>query len=252
MKNLLRKIKWQLLYVIKYLFYTFGKSWSDFYGWMLDYQDRKITLDDILSKKGPANRYKGLWHWEKGEDYLRYMIKHGVKPNHVIFDFGCGYGRCTIPLLRYQSKKGRYIGSEISKKRLRIAEDWIQRESLKDKNYELVFSKDEDLNFLADNSVDITWVLSVFNHMPDNTLEKTLQALAKKMKSGGLLFAYYVNEDPSSKSVKFFPRTDHEMRERLLKHGFEPSELADWESEYSKNNRSGITKMMLGKKTEAR
>jgi len=248
MNSLLRKIRWKLLYLIKHLFYVSGKSWNDFYGWMLDYQDRKITIDDILTKKGPTHRYKGLWHWEKGEDYLKYMVKHGLKPEHVVFDFGCGYGRCTIPLLRNQSKKGQYIGSEISKKRLKIAEDWIQRENLTDRNYQLVFSKQEDLPFLEDDSLDITWVLSVFNHMPNKTLENTLKAISKKMKAGGLLFAYYVEDDSATKSVKFFPRSESVMSGLLNKHGFKVQSLEDWEAEYDEENRSKITKMMLGTK----
>ena len=60
--KLLRKIRWFSLPAIKLLFFGLGKSWNDFYGWMLDYQDRKVTLEQILSRKGPSDRYKGLWH----------------------------------------------------------------------------------------------------------------------------------------------------------------------------------------------
>ena len=131
---------------------------------MLDYQDRKVTLDHILNKKGPSHRYKGLWHWEKGTDYLEYMVKHGLQPHHHVLDLGCGYGRCTIPLLKNQASEGNYTGTELSKKRIALAEQWIERENLKSKNYNLVFSKDVALNFLEDSSVDVAWVLSVFNH----------------------------------------------------------------------------------------
>ncbi len=243
-----KKLKWKLLLVIKFIFYFCGRSWNDFYGWMLDYQDRKISIDDILNRKGPKDRYKGLWHWEKGEDYLRYMVKYGLKPDHTVFDLGCGYGRCTIPLLRYQSRKGHYIGSEISKKRLQLAADWIHKEKLHKKSFELIFSKDEALEFLKDDSVDVTWVLSVFNHLPDVVFEKTISALSKKMKIGGFMFAYYVTEMPGYSSIKFFPRGEQEMTEILVNHGFEVKVLHDWEHEYPEENRTGAYKMILATK----
>lgn len=245
---LIRKLKWQLLYVIKHAFFLSGRSWNDFYGWMLDYQDRKLSLSEILRKKGPSNKYKGLWHWEKGPEYVQYMVKHGLKPDHVVFDLGCGYGRCTIPLLRFQTVGGKYIGSEISQRRIEIASEWINEEGLNNKNFDLILSKDESLAFLDDRSIDVTWVLSVFNHMPDITFEKTIEALGKKIKKGGLLFAYYANEDPYSKSVKFFPRSDKDMESCLSRHGFAVSMLEDWESEYEQRNRSPFVRMMLGTK----
>ena len=73
------------------------------------------------------------------------------------------------------------------------------------KSYELVFSKDLDLNFVDDNSVDVVWVLSVFNHMPDDVFEATLFALQRKVKTGGLVFAYFcIDAGSARKSVKFF------------------------------------------------
>ena len=128
--KLLRKIRWFSLPAIKLLFFGLGKSWNDFYGWMLDYQDRKVTLEQILSRKGPSDRYKGLWHWEVGENFLKYMVKHGLRPHHTVLDLGCGYGRCAIPIMKYQNKNGKYIGSEISRQRLALAKQWIEREGL--------------------------------------------------------------------------------------------------------------------------
>ena len=40
---------------------------------------------------------------------------------------------------------GGYIGSEISKKRISVAEDWIKKERLDEKNYKLYLSKDNNL-----------------------------------------------------------------------------------------------------------
>ena len=249
MKKLVKKFKWQLLYPIKSIFFIFGKSWNDFYSFLLDYQDRKLTIDDILSKKNPSNRSKGLWHWEKGIDYLNYMVKHGYKPYHKILDLGCGYGRCTIPILKFQNNKGYYIGSEISKKRLSLAKEWIRKEKILNTNYDLILSKDIKLNFIKDNSIDIVWVLSVFNHMPDETLYATIEALMHKVKKKGKIFAFYVNNHNSfEKSIKFFPRTDEEMKQVAKKFKFNPKIMKDWEHEYEPENRAPHSKMMLMEK----
>ena len=63
-----KKLKWSFLHVIKFLFLAIGKSWNDFYGWMLNYQDRKITIEEILSRTNVDGKYKGLWGemYEKG------------------------------------------------------------------------------------------------------------------------------------------------------------------------------------------
>ncbi len=246
MKNIISEIKWKLLYVIKFVFISVGRTWNDFYGWMLDYQDRKLTLDDILSKKNPSDRYKGLWHWEKGEDYLKYLIKHGMKPNHKLFDLGCGYGRCTIPILKFQTREGNYIGSEISKRRLALAEEWVEREKLTNKNYSLIYSKDLNLNFINDNTLDLTWVLSVFNHMPDNIIYKSFYSLSLKTKKGGKIFAFYTNPSANmQKSVKFFPRTDKQMSQIVEDNGFSSRVMKDWDDVYSFNNRDLSSKMMI-------
>ena len=175
-----KKLKWLLLPVIRLLFLGVGKPWNDFYGWMLNYQDRKLTINDILEKKPAKNKYKGLWDWQKGEYFYSFIKKHGYSDRHTIFDIGCGYGRLAIPVLKNQKREGKYIGSEISKKRLELAKDWIGKEKLSDKNYELVFDKDLNLEFLGDCSVDCFTAFSVFNHMPDNEFRQLAGSLGKK------------------------------------------------------------------------
>ena len=83
-------------------------------------------------------------------------------------------------MLKNQKREGKYIGSEISKKRLELAKDWIGKEKLSDKNYELVFDKDLNLEFLGDCSVDCFTAFSVFNHMPDNEFRQLAGSLGKK------------------------------------------------------------------------
>jgi len=249
MKNItLRKIKWKLLYIVRTFFYLFGKNWNDFYAWMLDYQDRKINLNMILSNTLSPSRYKGLWDWNRGEYFLKYLKRHGFEGKHTIFDLGSGYGRATIPILKFLNKDGLYIGSEISKRRITLTEDWIKKENLNSKNYKLYFSKDNNLNFLENNSLDFVWVFSVFNHMPDSVIEVIIQSLFMKMKKNALLFAYFITPENESTSVNTFSRTEKYMEELFTTIGFTFDKMDDYDDDYKEENKAKYSRMYIVKK----
>lgn len=242
-----RNLRWRLLHVVRAAFTVFGRSWNDFYAWMLNFQDRHLTLDQIIRRPRNNERMKGLWDWWRGEYYLDYMVRHGVSPDQTILDIGCGYGRLTIPCLKWQSG-GRYIGTEISSRRLELAREWIEREHLGDKNFQLICEKDNSLSFLRDRSVDAAFVMSVFNHMPDRELDELLAGLGRVVRPGGKLFSYYlVPEETSTETIKTFYRTDDRMLELLRQHGFEPTIASDWDDDLEK--RSTESRMAICLKT---
>ncbi len=225
---MIKFIKSKLLYIIRYFFLLLGKTWNDFYAWMLDYQDRKLTLSDILiESRSSKTKYKGLWDWKQGNYFIYYLKKHGLKRGDIVFDLGFGYGRATIPLLKFQ-KGGAYIGSEISKKRITLAKEWIARENLKYKKYELHYTKDNTLSYIDDNSLDFVWIFSVFNHMPDNVLEVVLSALYKKIKSKGKIFATTLEPTSSVNSVKTFPREKSQIEGMFQKFNFKYKAMNDY------------------------
>ena len=81
--------------------------------------------------------------------------------------------------------------------------------------------------FLGDQSVDVVWVLSVFNHMPDRELDLCLAAMARILRTGGTLFCYYLADiDGGDTSVKTFRRSDEDMARRLKSADFDVK-LAD-------------------------
>jgi ubiquinone/menaquinone biosynthesis C-methylase UbiE len=246
-------VRWPALFVIRKLFTVFGRSWNDFYAWMLDFQDRNVTLDQILARRSTPGKFKGLFDWQRGNYYADFMEKHGVRGNHRILDIGCGYGRVTIPLLKRQDPTGFYIGTEISKNRLDLAREWIKRESLEHTNHDLVLSKDNSLPFLGDNSIDVVWVLSVFNHMPDQELDQLLEATVRVLRPGGKLFCYFLAEshetDSADAVVKTFRRSDNNMSGRLIKRGFSIADLSDYDNDIV--NRDPLSRMWAATKTES-
>lgn len=237
-------IRWRLLPAMRVAFSVFGRPWNEFYAWMLNYQDRKLTLDQILRRKPVEGRFQGLWDWWRGDYYLDYMKRHGVLPDQTIVDYGCGYGRLAIPCLRYQASGGHYVGTEITERRLDLAKEWIAREGLSDKSFELVLSMDNTMPYLSDATVDVVWVMSVFNHMPDQELDTSLAAIWRVLKPGGVLFCYYaVDDDTGWKSVKDFRRSDADMEQRIAGLGFTMELMTDWDDDLEE--RPEVSRMML-------
>lgn len=244
-RRVINVARWKVLSLVRFSFGLMGKSWNDFYAWMLDYQDRKVTLDQILGKKRNDTKFKGLWDWWRGEYCVEFMVRHGLKPGDTLLDYGCGYGRVTIPALRFQ-QGGHYIGTEISARRLELARQWVEREALSGSSYELRLTKDNSISYLEDRSVDAIWVLSVFNHMPDEELVVTLEAMRRIIRDDGVLFAYYVLpvEKRDAKTLKTFRRSDDEMTVLLSGAGFRCHFLDDWNDDLG-DRRDGSARMCL-------
>ena len=246
-----RDLRWRLLYLVRAAFRMAGQGWNGFYAWMLDFQDRKLTLDQILSKRNTSGKFKGLWDWERGIYYCDYLQRHGLKPDHTILDYGCGYGRVTIPVMHYIGDGGHYIGTELSKRRLALTKEWIEREGLSGKSHELIISKDNSMPFVADNSVDVVWVLSVFNHMPDAELETSLASMHRALRPGGTLFCYFLSDiDDGDTSVKTFRRSEADMTRLLESKGFEVTLVTDFDEDLGEF-RPEDSRMALAKKKEA-
>lgn len=232
-----KKLRWKMLYAIHAIFNLLGKSWNDFYGWMLNFQDRQVTLDHILSRPTATHKYKGLWDWGRGNYYVEFMKDHGLKPTDRVLDLGCGYGRVAIPILRYQTGQGYYIGTEISIRRLELAREWVSREGLAAKPHEFILSKENSLPYIADDSIDVAWVMSVFNHMPDSEFHESLAAIARILRPGGKLFAYFTaGARNECDSIKDFRRTEREMRQALEHAGFAVEKLEDFNTDLQLKN----------------
>jgi SAM-dependent methyltransferase len=229
MKRAINFLRWKVLFVLRHLSRLIGVRWNSYYAWMLDTQDRKVTLDQILSRSPGRRKTIGLWDWWLGADCVAFMKRHGLSPESTVVDFGCGYGRVMIPLLCQLGGGGKVIGIEISRRRLALAREWIDREQMADQSHELVLSKDNSLAYLANGTIDVFWVLSVFNHMPEPELEECLTAMYRVLRPNGRVFCYFILEKPNAhRDVKLFRRSEKDMRGRLESLGFATKVLADW------------------------
>jgi len=220
-----RGLKWRLLPAIELLFRAVGRRWVDFYAWMLNRQEKNNSIDKIIkANKSAADKHKGLYDLSTTDTHLRFLLAQGLEPQHVFVDFGCGYGRTAIPLLHYL-EPGLYTGIEISSERLRMARDYVDREGLQGKRPRFVESKDLDISYLPDASVDAVWALTVASHMPLVDLTRLMHAMWRILRPGGwFVFDFIASEAGERRSsVKDFEYPAVAVRQAAEAEGFRVS-----------------------------
>jgi SAM-dependent methyltransferase len=224
MRNILagrRGLKWRLLPVVQALFAATGRRWVDFYAWMLNRQERDNNLASILreaERRAKSDRHKGLYDLSAAERHVEFMRAEGLVPGDAIVDFGCGFGRTAIPLLRYL-EPSRYTGVEISKERLRIADEYVAHEKLQGKNPRFVLSL--AMPYAADASANMIWALTVVSHMPLGDIKRFLESAFRVLRPGGVvLFDYIISDKQDKTSVKDFRYSVAEMEDACQAAGF--------------------------------
>lgn len=226
-------IKWRVLPVIKVMFHAVGLKWAHFYAWMLNRQDRNVRIDDLLRKSratgDAAPSVKGLYDISVGEKYVDFLKVEGVKPDQKVLDFGCGYGRIAVPLIRYLDK-GNYVGVDLSAERIRLAREYISVESLDEKEPTLsVAPPSNKMDYLPAADFDVVWAHSVFAHMPVSDFRMCLTQLRTLLRPEGVLMGNYgFSERRMKTNLSAFFFTEAEVREIVDEAGFVYGETSDY------------------------
>lgn len=137
---------------------------------------------------------------ELGNLQKDFLIDKGLKPNHVLYDIGCGslrLGRKIIPYL----DKDNYIGIEKNKKVLKAGMNKELSDSIQEeKNPQFII--DEDFNFeKIDKKPDFVIVQSVFTHLPKEKINQCFKNLMNKIKpdkSCTFYATYFIEDDKSN------------------------------------------------------
>lgn len=227
------RLIWKLLPVVNLIVSFFGLSWNKYYGSLLDRIERDNDIEAIL-KRGQLlssqEGHKGLYDVDQGYNQLSLLKKHNLKKTSKILEIGFGYGRSTLPLTKYLNKSG-YSGTEISAKRLKMCEDWIERENLNHKGAELVIVSDNHLNEFTGRKFDIVWAQGVITHMPRDQLIVLLKSVRGLMSpKSSFIFNFGVSKSQNyiNHNVKdFYYRVDY-MRSLCHEHGYLCEEITDW------------------------
>ncbi len=242
-------LKWRLLPVVRFAFRLVGKDWNDFYAWMLNRQERRNSIEDILRHKRDLGTtpkmVKGLYDVSVGERYVEFMKTEGLRPGHKVLDFGCGYGRMAVPLLRYL-EPGNYVGVDLAAERVRQAREYIVHEGLEDTRPAFhVAAMDNDMSYLPAGAFDFLWVHSVFSHMPLDDVRACLTGLRALMKPDGVLIANYGFADKIEvKNISAFWVPEETMRETVAQCGLTYGETGDYWSKEIAPERESYERMM--------
>lgn len=70
---------------------------------------------------GPRGYVGGLWH-EMGELQFKFLVSHGLRPEHVCLDIACGSLRAGVRLIPYLDT-GHYLGLDIADELIRHGRD---------------------------------------------------------------------------------------------------------------------------------
>ena len=165
--------------------------------------------------------------WRQKRDFqIRFLKKHGLKPQHKLIDLGCGTLRGGIPLIDYL-QKGHYYGLEVREETLEegrkeLAEAWLEH-----KEPALLSSPDVATIDLGE-TFEYIWAFSVLVHMNDTILDGALGFVAKHLAKDGV---FYVNvglgEAPERKWQSFpvVRRPLEFYEDARLKHGLACEDL---------------------------
>ncbi|MAO90915.1 MAG: hypothetical protein CMM78_06810 [Rhodospirillaceae bacterium] len=252
----MRSIFWNYgLPFVRWLFRLTGQDWNAFYTWLLNRLERDNSLEQIFEKY-PSNsgKERGLYDWSRGEYHVEFLQRLGLKPHHKVFDFGCGYGRTGIPLAKYLDA-GNYIGVDLSGRRIEMAEEWVKKEGIEQKNPVFLTRSDNKLSWLDDKSIDVIFTYSVFTHMPKDDMIEILVASRRVLKDDGMFIFNYsksysdVLEQPSIKDFRYPAQEIYDMLDTL---GYDYEERTDWDDDLEDGKKSPVSKVLkLTKKQTA-
>lgn len=247
-------LRYRMLPLVHIGFRLTGRRWSDFYAWMLDRQERRTSIEHITARfehtqASSARRERGLYDLSVAESYVDFLREQGLLPEHRILDFGCGFARIGVPLIRYLNP-GNYIGVDLSRERIRLAEEYITKEGLADKSPQFIVApRSNDLSYLAQASFDFIWARAVFGHMPPADIKTCLAGLRPLLKTAGVLIGDYDAADPERQvvhkvNVKTFRVPDSEMQSMVSDIGYDYATLPHWEDNISPDERRPYIRMM--------
>jgi len=132
-------------------------------------------------------------------DFVLEVIRKRVAPDFQVtgdsLDFGCGVGRCLLPMA---SLSRTAVGVDVSEAMLRGAEQHARERGIT--NLKLLASDDALSN--VSGPFDLVHAFAVFQHIPPHRGEKLLARMLSMLAEGGVASFQFVYDRHASKAVK--------------------------------------------------
>ncbi|HEV7449292.1 MAG TPA: class I SAM-dependent methyltransferase [Candidatus Paceibacterota bacterium] len=160
---------------------------------------RDVMRRDTL--KNPI-RAVGMVADDIGERQLGRLKKHGLLPQHTLFDFGCGRLRGGVAIIRYLDASN-YFGNDISPEILAYAREIIEADpALYIKNPRLYLTDDLSFKEVAGKTFDYVHAQSVLSHMPPEDISELFKNVRHILRPESKFIASYF----PSKTGAIYPR----------------------------------------------
>lgn len=185
---------------------------------------------------------------ETGESFTHYFIEQcGIKPTDRVLDLGCGFGRMAIPLTKYLTKAGYYIGLDVSKEAIEwgtahitslfpnfsfgLIDVWNKNYNpggkIKGSEYKIPFGTD---------SFDFVFLTSVFTHMIADEMENYLSEISRVLKpKGTCLITFFLLNDESVNCIARGESTfqfNYQIDRCKIEHIESPQDVVGYEESY--------------------
>lgn len=132
-----------------------------------------------------------------GQEFLDHLVTvGGLGPTDTVLDVGCGVGRIAVPLTQYLAPQGRYLGLDVSaagiawcREHVVPLHDGFAFQHL-DQHHPLYHPRGTERTStarwpVADASVDMVVLTSVFTHLPAAETRQYLREIARVLKPSG-------------------------------------------------------------------
>ena len=139
-------------------------------------------------------------HWDAiGKLQFRFLCEHGLRPNHKLLDVGCGPLRGGVHFIKYLNESN-YVGIDNDDDLIDGAMNEIKEHDLWSKKPAIVKMGNFDFPSL-NTEFDYAVAISVFTHLPLNSIIRCLVNIEKVLKSGGKFYATFFENPEGMKHV---------------------------------------------------
>jgi SAM-dependent methyltransferase len=148
---------------------------------------RQLTADEIAAGHH-RHAVGGMWD-EIGRLQFDFLVSRGLKPEHRVVDVGCGAMRGGIHFVAYLAS-GNYHGLDLNRSLIDAGRLELKSAGLDRRNAKLLVNDEFDLTPFG-TMFDYGLALSVFTHLPLNSVVRCLCRVREVLAPRGRFFATF-------------------------------------------------------------
>src|SRR5262249_7117075 len=126
----------------------------------------------------------GAWD-EIGQLQFDYLVSQGLKPDDAFLDLGCGVLRGGRHFISYL-EAGNYYGIDANPDMIRVGDEVVAQSGSTSKQPTLRVTETFDIDF--GRQFDKGLALSVFTHLPINSIYRALVNIGDQFRGGGFFY----------------------------------------------------------------